>query len=300
MNLKERLEALKNTGIEDVEVDYDIDDEQDNNGGFFIEGYGAYDVKITMARLETYEKSKVTNLVLTFETKDGKVLDSKFIMTGKDGQVKDKNGRLFGSISQVISLLTVLGLYKGEQKGKALYDNAEVATVKYNNYGKEKEEDAITFPDLIGKKVKIAVSSKKVNLNTQNDGSAYVKFCIKEVEKFCKKNPKKATCKKFDAKDDYVPAYRWVVETEVKHFCTIDGLMQSEIESGEGKRLEEYLSKKEAGFVYDARILKVEELPSATKSKYGLDEFGKITEPDDSEDIDEPDIEPEESGDDDW
>jgi len=299
--LKERLAAMVN-GVEDLnedDMDMSIDDGMSESS--YIVGYGSTVVKIKGARLETYEGSKVTNLVLDFESKDGKTLTEKFMMTGAKGQIKTGQGRIFGSLNQIMSLINVLGLYEGEKKGKALYAHGEVAEVTYTNYGAEKTEEAIIFPDLIGKVVTLAHSSKKINLDMKNEGDAYAKFCIAEAKKFVKAKPKAAASKKFDEKANYIPSFRWVTETSVKHFCDAKGFMQSELGNEEPEKLTAFLEKNDKGLIFDSRMLKVEELSDSQRKKYHLNEYGKVEEPEDG--ADEPDVEPEpesEDEDEDW
>ena len=272
----------------------------------YIVGYQAADVKVSMAKLITIPKSKVQFIELDFETKDGKTLREKYMLKGKTGTTffmsQGKKRPHFG-LSKIKSLINVLGLYgDNANKMKALFSNTEVADVTYTEYGKEKTEEFVTFTDLIGSKCKILVKSKKVNQNSANDeDDAYMVQCVKDVKAFAKEHPKKKAAQKWKGDEDYFPVYRWFTETAVDHFCTTDGLLQSEMESGEGKLLDKWLGMSDEGQIYDTRVLIVDDLSEGQREKLGIDQYGKIVETESSEEsYDEPTEEAETDTDEDW
>jgi len=305
--------ALTKQELKDMMDGFDINDieEEEETVGFgessYIVGYQAVDVKITMAKLITIKDSKVQFIELDFESKDGKQLREKYMLKGKTGATFFMQGgkkRAHFGLSKIKSLINVLGLYSNESnKMKELFSNVEVKDVTYSEYGEEKTEEFITFTDLIGSKVKILVKSKKINQNSANDNTNdYMVQCVKDVKSFAKQHPKKKSAQKWKGDENYFPVYRWFTETNVDHFCTIDGLLQSEMESGEGKLMDKWLSMSEEGQIFDTRVLIVEDLSEAKRKKLSIDEYGKIIETD-TEYEDEPEVEPtseEEDDDDSW
>ncbi len=309
MNKKELDELMG--GFDEMD---DVEDEQETVGfeSDYIVGYGGFDVRIQMAKLvlQRNNKNKITGKVqwieIDFETKDGKKMREKYMIKGKDGKPffmrKGKKSAHFG-VSKIKSLITVAGLYDGESnKMKALFSNTEEAEVEYNEYGKDKKEDFVVFPDLIGAKVKILVGSKKENATTAtDDDDAYIQFCIAQTEAFKKANPKRKFAAKFKKDDEYVNVFKWYTVTEVKHFATLGGLLQSEMVSGEGSLAEKYLGMQEEGHIFDMRTLVVEDMSEGERNKWNLNEYGKVVEAD-SDEGEETYEEPEEEsdGDDEW
>ncbi len=293
-------DELDGVEFEDEEVGF-------SGGSNRIEGHGVFDVKITMCKLIVQPKKKTQYIEIDFETKEGKAHREQFMIKGSNGlpyYVYQGKKRPHFGLSKVKSLITVLGLYKDEtNKMKALFSNTKQAEVEFQEYGKDVKQDYTVFPDVIGSKVKIAVKSKKVNQRSQYDSSdAYMKSCLSATKSFAKANPKK----KFAAKaakveeGEYAEVYRYFTETEVAHFATADGLLQSEIELGEGGLLDKFLSMNEDGSIYDARTLFVENLSDSERKKLSIDEYGKIEANDSDEEFeDEPEIE-DDSSDDTW
>jgi len=297
--------ATKNNKLDEMldqwdDVDEGVEEDVETVGydSNRIEGYGVADVKVTMAKLINVSKKKVQFIELDFQTKDGKELRERFMIRGSDGKTfyvyKGKKKQHFG-VSKIKSLINVAGLYKGEaNKMKELFSNTETAEVEFKEYGKDVKQDYTVFTDLIGVKVKIAVKSKKENSQTGNDDDdKYILSCTNATEQFKKDNPKKKSAQKFKADDKYVNVYKWFTVTEVAHFISADGLLASEIESGEGVLMEKYIGMNNEGEVFDVRTLIVENLSEGERKKLGIDEFGKIVEDDEGEDGEEPE-EPEE------
>lgn len=309
MNKKE-LDALMG-GFDDMD---DVEDEEETVGfnSDYIVGYGGFDVRVNMAKLilQADKKGKITGKVqwieIDFETKDGKTMREKFMIKGKDGKPffmnKGKKRPHFG-VSKIKSLIAVAGLYADKaNKMKELFSNTEEAEVEYNEYGKDIKADFVTFPDLIGAKVKILIASKKENAQTGTDeDDDYLNMCIAETEAFKKANPKRKFAAKFKKDDAYVNIFKWFTVTEVKHFCTINGLLQSEMDSDEGVLMDKYLAMQEEGTIFDMRTLVVEDLSEGEREKWNLDEYGKQTIPEDGEEgaSEEPEEEAEEE-DDNW
>ncbi len=280
----------------------------------YIQGYGAYDVKITMAKVITFPKKKVEFIELDFVNKEGKTLTEKFMVRGSDGKtffVKNKVKTQHFGINKIKSLLKVANVYPDVEPKKlmaALYGNTEEADVTYTAFGKEKTEEFTVFNDLIDVKVKICVSSKKENSQTSReqddkDEQKYVDACIKNTKAYIKANPKKKSIKKFDDDEaDYVNTYRWFTISSVSHFCSIDGLFSSELESKEEVFLKKFLESKEEGTIYEGRTLICDDMTEKELARLGINEYGKRVEPEESEDdgYDEPEVEPEEDEDEDW
>jgi hypothetical protein len=248
-----------------------------------------------MAKRIAFDKSKVEFIELDFIDKDGKTHREKFMLRGKDGKtffVRNKKKTQHFGINKIKSLIKVVGLYKDTEHKKLmgkLFSEAEVADVTYEEFGKEKTEEFLTFPDLIGKKVKICITSKKENsqMNVEQDDESdqkYVEQCIRDTKKFVKANPKKKSLKKFAEDADYVNVYRWFTNSSVAHFCSLDGLFASELEDGEGKLLDKFLKANEVGEIFDGRTLKPEDLSERELKKLGINEYGKRIDPEDEDD----------------
>ena len=309
----EEATGLSDAWLNDEDDDVEEDAESVYGGGgnsMFIEGYGAQDVKITMAKHLTFPKSKVEFIQLDFINKEEQTLSEKYMLRGKDGKTFYKRGNKkanhFG-IPKIKSLLKILGLYQDENNVMAaLFGDTEEAEITFTEYGAEKTEDATVFKGLLGKKVKVCVSSKKVNSQVAADreeGEEYIKSCIKDTETFKKAHPKKKSAQKFKKDDAYVNVYKWYVESEVKHFCSLEGKFAAELD-GEGVMLQQYLDANDDGAVFDMRTLIVEELSDAKKEKYSINDYGKEVDSDSSDDgYDEPEEEASEesdSDDSDW
>ena len=290
------------------DVDEGVEEDEETvgfDGNNRIEGYGVVDVKVTMMKLINIPKSKVQFIEIDFESKDGKELREKFMIRGKDGKTffvfKGKKKQHFG-VSKIKSLIKVAGLYTDEDNlMKALFSNTEEAEVEFSEYGKDVKQDYITFPDVIGCKVKIAVKSKKENSQTSNDDDdKYVQSCVKATEAFKKANPKKKSAQKFKSGDKYINVYKWFTVTEVAHFISKDGLLASELGKDEGTLMDKFLSMNDAGEVFDVRTLIVEDLSEGERKKLGIDEHGKVLSTDE-EGGEEPEEESEEEEEeDDW
>ena len=172
-------------GWDDIQ---DVEDEEETvgfEGSNRIEGHQSVVVAIKMAKIIKIAKSKVLFLEIDFESKDGKEHRERFMLKGKDGKpfyMYQKKKRAHFGVSKIKSLLAVLGLYTDEaNKMKALFSNTEEAEVEFTEYGKDVKQDYTIFPDLIGKKVMIAVKSKKVNSRTGfEDDDAYLVQCRKD------------------------------------------------------------------------------------------------------------------------
>ncbi|MDB4681376.1 hypothetical protein OAE88_00550 [bacterium] len=282
----------------------------------FITGYGVYDVKVTMAKLVKIDKKKVQFIEVDFVNKDGKTHTESFMIKGKDGKSffigrqahnKGKKVQHFG-VNKIKSLIKVAGLYPEEPSTKlmaSLFTNTEDADVTFNKFGQEKTEEFTIFPDLIDKKVKLCLSSKKENgtmASEQDDSedSKYVKACIKATEAYKKANPKKKSLAKFKSDDEYVNVYKWFTTSEVKHFCTPDGLFGSEMDKGEGSMLQDFIDANDEGLIFDGRTLIVEDLTDAEKKKLGINDYGKTVVTDDEDSYEEPEESEEEEVDEDW
>jgi len=279
----------------------------------FIVGYGAYDTKITMAKLVKVPKKKVQFIEVDFIDQNNKTHTESFMIKGSDGNSffigkqthnKGKKVQHFG-VNKIKSLVKVAGLYPKEPSNKLmanLFANTEDADVTYKKFGKEKTEEFTIFPDLIGKKVKICLTSKKENAQTAADGEdqKYIKACIKATEAYKKANPKKKSLSKFKADDSYVNVYKWFTNSSVSHFCTIDGLFASEMDSGEGTMLQDFLDANEKGLIFDGRTLIPEELTESERSKLNINEYGKQIEVEANDSYEEPTESEDEATDDEW
>ena len=103
------------------ETDEDIEETEETVGGGsyesdFIEGYGAYDVKVTMAKRIVFPNSKVEFIELDFINKAGKTLKEKFMLRGKDGKTffvnkKTKKKTQHFGINKIKSLIKVAGIF---------------------------------------------------------------------------------------------------------------------------------------------------------------------------------------------
>ena len=286
-----------------VEEEETVYDGSDSN---FIQGYGVQTVKITMAKRITFPKSKVEFIELDFMSKDGKTLREKFMVRGKDGKtfyMQDKIKKQHFGVNKIKSLLKVADVYDGVPAKKlmaSLYGTSELADVKYEEYGKEKEEEFLIFPDLINVKVKICITSKKENsqLNVEQDDKSdekYVAQCIKDTKKYIIANKKKRSLKKFDQSEGYVNVYRYFVVTTVSHFCSLDGMFASEIGvDEEPELLQKFIDANEADVIFEGRTLICDELNDKQLAKLGINEYGKRVEPDEDDDDDYDDVDEDE------
>jgi len=172
----------------------------------------------------------------------------------------------------------------------------KIVRIDSSNPGKQ------AFADLIGKKVKICLTSRKENAQTAADGEdqKYIKACIKATEAYKKANPKKKSLSKFKADDNYVNVYKWFTNSSVSHFCTIDGLFASEMDSGEGTMLQDFLDANEKGLIFDGRTLIPEELTESERSKLNINEYGKQLEAEANDSYEEPTESEDEATDDEW
>jgi len=292
---------LSNSWLDDEEDDDIVEEEEtvyDGSDSNYIQGYGVQTVKITMAKRITFPKSKVEFIELDFMSKDGKTLREKFMVRGKDGKTfytKDKIKKQHFGVNKIKSLLKVTDAFNGVPAKKlmaSLYGNAELADVKYEEFGKEKEEEFLVFPDLIGKKVKICITSKKENsqLNSEQDDAddqKYVKQCIKDTKKYIIANKKKRSLKKFDTDEGYVNAYRYFVVTTVSHFCSLDGLFASEIGVDDVPELmQKFIDANDEGEIFEGRTLICDDMSESQLKKLGINEYGKRVEPDEDDDDD--------------
>ena len=276
----------------------------------FIQGYGAYDVKITMAKRIVVPKKKVEFIELDFISQDGKTHTESFMVRGKDGKPfyigrqthnKGKKVQHMG-VDRIKSLLKVANVYPdSENLMKDLYSNTEQSDVTYTKFGKEKTEEFTVFKDLLGVKVKICLASKKENAQTAADGddSKYIKQCIADTEAFKKANPKKKSLQKFKADDDYVNVYKWFVNSEVKHFCSIDGLFASELGKDEGVLLDRFVNANEEGIVFDMRTLICDDMSDTQLARLGINQYGKRVEEETDDGYEEP-TEEDEDDTDEW
>ncbi len=296
---------LSNAWLDDEDDDIveDAETVYDGNDSNYIQGYSVQTVKVTMAKRITFDKSKVEFIELDFINKDGKTLREKFMVRGKDGKtfyMKDKIKKQHFGVNKIKSLLKVTDTFDGVPAKKlmaSLYGNAEMADVKYEEFGKEKEEEFLTFPDLIGKKVKVCVTSKKENsqLNAEQDDAddqKYVKQCIKDTKKYIIANKKKRSLKKFDNDEGYVNVYRYFVVTTVSHFCSLDGMFASEIGVDEEPELmDKFIDANDADVVFEGRTLICDDMSESQLKKLGINEYGKRVEADEDEDDDYEDVE---------
>jgi len=305
---------LSNAWLEEEDV---IEEDETVFGGNsespYIQGYSVQDVKITMAKrkLSTKAGSKTEWIVLDFINKEGKTLTEEFMVKGANGKsFSTKTGKkvqLHGT-NKIKSLIKVVGLYTPDDNlMKELYSNTEEADVTYTEYGKEKTEEFTVFSDLIGKKAKVCITSKKVNATTSKDQDdedeqKYVNQCVKDTKAYIKANPKKKSLAKY-AKDNYINypnIYKWFTETYVSHFCSTDGLFGSEI-GGEGGMLQDFLDANDEGLIFEARTLIPDDMTEAQLKKLGINQWGKRVEPESDDDYEEPtEGESESDDEDDW
>jgi len=281
----------------------------------YMTGYGVYDVKITMAKLVKVPKKKVQFIEVDFIDKDGKTHTEEFMVKGKDGKSffignkphnKGKKVQHFG-VNKIKSLIKTAGLFPDAVSKKlmaSLFESAEEAEVTYTKFGKEKTEDFLTFPDLIDKKVKLCLTSKKENATTSveqddKDEQKYIDTCVKDTKAYIKANPKKKSLGKFITEKalEYPNVHKWFTNSHIAHFCSIDGLFAAE--EGEGKKLQEFIDANEEGLVFEGRTLIPEDLSEKERAKLGINEYGKRVEPDEDNDYEDP-IEEEEEEDEDW
>lgn len=309
----EEATGLSDAWLNDEEDDIEEDAEEvyGGNNSNQIQGYGAHTAKIAMAKRITIPKSKVEFIEIDFITKDGKEHRERFMMRGKDGKpfyTYQKRKKQHFGVSKIKSLVKVLGLYEGEKNlMAALYSNTEEAEVEFSEYGKDVKGDYTVFTDLIDKKVKLCISSKKENSQTSSenddeDEQKYIDQCIKDTEKYKKANPKKKSLNKFKKDDDYVNVYRWFTVSEVKHFCSMNDEFASEVgdEDAAGTMLKQFIDANEEGTIFEGRTLIADEMSERELKKLGITEFGKRVDPDednddgyDDEDDDAGDDEPE-------
>ena len=289
-----------------LEDDNDVIEQEEtvfgtNNSSPFIQGYGAYDVKIVVAKRIVVKGSKVEFIEIDFINKENKEHREKFMVRGKDGKTfymaNGKKMQHFG-VNKIKSLLKVSGLYlDSDNSMRELYSNTSEAEITFKEYGKEKTETYTVFNDLADKKVKICLTSKLENAQAKNDGDKYIKACISATEAFKAANPKKKSLAKFKPDTDYVNVYKYFTNSSIAHFCSTDGLFASE--EGEGTLLKQFIDANEEGFIFDGRTLIVEDLSDSDRKRLGINQYGKIVE-EDSED-DSAFVEPEEvETDDEW
>ena len=257
----------------------------------FIQGYGVYETKITMAKRITFPSSQVEFIEIDFIDKDSKTHREKFMVRGRDGKSFFMKGSIktqhFG-VNKIKSLLKVGNVFPDAEPAKlmaSLYGNTEEADVTWTEYGQEKTEEFLVFLSLIGVKVKICITSKKENsqkAQEQDDKNdiKYVAACMKATKAFIKANPKKKSLKKFDNDDAaYVNVYRWFVVSSVTHFCSVDGLFASELETGKGSLMDKFIDGNDSGLIFDGRTLKPDELDDSKLARLGINEYGKQVEP---------------------
>ncbi len=291
--------------IEDEEVVFG-----GNSESPYIQGYSAQDVKITMAKRIVFDKSKVEFIELDFANKNGKTLTEKYMLRGKDGKPfyidkRTKAKKAHFGVSKIKSLLKVLGLYHGSDNVmKDLFSATEEADVTYTEYGKEKTEEFTVFNDLLEKKVKICVTSKKVNATTSSDqdepsDQKYVDQCIKDTKAFVESNPKKKSLAKFAKPTDYPNVYKWFTETSVAHFCSLDGFFGGEMDAQEGGNLQDFLDANEDGTIFDGRTLICDEFTDSQLKKLSINVYGKRVEAESDDGYEEP-TEEEEEVEEDW
>lgn len=296
---------------EDDDIEEDAEEVYGGNDSNQIQGYGVVTAKIAMAKRITIKKSKVEFIEIDFITKDGKEHRERFMMRGKDGKpfyTYQKRKKQHFGVSKIKSLIKVLGLYSSESNlMAALYSNTEEAEVEFQEYGKDVKADYTVFTDLIDKKVKLCISSKKENSQTgseqdDEDEQKYVNQCIKDTEKYKRANPKKKSLKKFGKDDEYVNVYRWYTVSEIKHFCSVKNEFASEVgdEDEAGTMLQQFIDANEDGTIFEGRTLIADEMSERELKKLGISEFGKRVEPEednddgyDDEEDDEPEDEPE-------
>ena len=275
----------------------------------FVQGYGSVDTKISMAYKVESGSSSAEAIKLSFITEDNKTHTETIWVKGKDGKPYSIKGgkkvQTFG-VNKIKSLIAVLGLFEDSKNVMAsLYGDIETADVTETNYGKETTEEQEVFSALVGQKVKLCVSSKKVNATTSatqddTDEQKYVAQCIKDTKKFIIANPKKKSLKKFvDSKQskEYPNVYKWFTETSIQHFCSIDGLFANETKP---KKLKEFTEANEEGFISDSRTLIADEMTDKELAKLSINKFGKRVEPSDDNDYEEPTEDSAEESDDNW
>ena len=284
---------------ENMSVDWLLEDEIEeveetvfggNSESPYIQGYQVVDAKITMAYVVKSGSSKAEAIKLSFMDKDGKTLEETIWVRNKNGlpyTVKDgKKIQTFG-VNKIRSLIKVLGLFTDDKNIMAsLYGSIETSDVTENVYGKEETNEQEVFTALVGKKVKLCISSKKVNATASHeqddtDEQAYVKQCIKDTKKFIIANPKKKSLKKFDISTGYVNVYKSFTESSVQHFVSMDGLFAGEEKP---KKLQEFIDANEEGFISDGRTLRAEELSEKERAKLSINEYGKRIEKEEADD----------------
>ena len=263
-----------------------------------IEGYGVVDAKITMAYKVKSGSSKAEAIKISFINKDEQTHTETIWVRGRDGKPYSvKNGKKIQSfgVNKIKSLLKVTGLFTDSKNVMAsLYGDVETSDVTETNYGKEETNEQEVFNSLVGLKVKLCVSSKKVNATTSaeqddSDEQAYVNQCIKDTKKFVIANPKKKSLKKFvDSKQskEYPNVYKWFTETSIQHFCSLDGKFAGEMDKKDGTMLQDFIDANEEGFISDGRTLIAEELSDRELAKLGINKFGKRVEPEDDDGYD--------------
>ena len=265
----------------------------------YIQGYGVHTVKVAMAKVIKYGSSKVEFIELDMVNQDGKLLREKFMVRGKDNNTFYKrNGKKFQhfGINKIKSLMKVSGQFEDTDSSKymaTIYGGAEKADVTYSEYGKEKTEEFLTFPELIGLKVKIAVTSKKENSQTNADQDdeaeqKYVKDCIRRTKAFIAANPKKKSLKKFDKSEGYVNVFKWFTNSTVAHFIGMNDCFAGE---SSPKKINEFLEANDEGVIFDGRTLFAEELSDSDLAKVGINKYGKRVEAEDSEPVETEDEE---------
>jgi len=286
-----------------------------NSESPFMQGYSVQDAKITMAKLLTNSKTKTQYIEIDFINKEEKTHREKFMLRGKDGNTyftkAGKKMQHFG-INKVKSLIKVSGLYPDVDAKKlmgTLFSNTEEADVTWSEYGKEKTEEFTIFPDMIGKRVKLCITSKKVNATTSKDqddseDQKYVKQCIKDTASYIKANPKKKSLAKFLKGNalEYPNVYKYFTETSVSHFCTLDGLFAGEMASQEGTKMQDFIDANDNGLIFEARTLICDEMTEAQLKKLGINAWGKrVVVDEDTGDYEEPEeTEAEEETEEDW
>jgi len=261
-----------------------------------IEGYGVVDAKITMAYKVKSGSSKAEAIKISFINKDEQTHTETIWVRGRDGKPYSvKNGKKVQSfgVNKIKSLLKVTGLFADSKNVMAsLYDDVETSDVTETNYGKEETNEQEVFSSLLGLKVKLCVSSKKVNATTSaeqddSDEQAYVNQCIKNTKKFVIANPKKKSLKKFvDSKQakEYPNVYKWFTETSIQHFCSLDGKFAGEMDKKDGTMLQDFIDANGEGFISDGRTLICDDMSDRELAKLGINKYGKRVEPSDDDD----------------
>ncbi len=301
------MSELSNNWLDDNECEVE---EEEVFGGSFksdrIEGYGVVEAKVTMAYKVKSGSSSAEAIKISFMNKDEQTHTETIWFRGKDGKPYTVKGgkkvQTFG-VNKIKSLIKVAGLFQDSNNLMAsLYGDVETADVTETNYGKESTEEQEIFSSLIGAKINLCVSSKKVNATTSAtqddpDEQKYVSQCIKDTKKFIIANPKKKSLKKFaESKQskEYPNVYKYFVETSIQHFVSLDGKFADELDKKDGTKMQDFIDANKAGFISDGRTLQPELLTEAQLKRLGINKFGKRVEVSADDGYEEPTEETEE------